>query len=342
MISMTDFIMEKENPTYLAEQYTEADVVQTYMEFSAATAALSYLLEYSSIASFCESESIQKPEILQEFDLSELGNNIKNFFVGIWEWMKSLVAAIIRMFTKEKLVKLVAKLKQRDPNEIVPMDADMKALLVGWYISLASITGLGVALRLTTTEIAPNTIAGAIDMEGIATMKTALTSVVNSKGKITPELLKNWAGITALGLPEADQAFEDLEKLNETPVSAVISMLETMIKYDVPTHGNRLLKALNVKPRDLNVYSGENTAEPITKDQIKQVKEVANLIAKVYDMQIRGLTKLIEKFVGNAKPANAEQYKQDVANAKSLKGGKLSDLTTKSTVTEYAVDDYFA
>ena len=76
MKSMTDFIMEQEMPSVEEEVFNESALVSQFMGMQAAAAEMNCIYEYASIATFCESNDIEIPEMLVQEGFKDVMNKI--------------------------------------------------------------------------------------------------------------------------------------------------------------------------------------------------------------------------------------------------------------------------
>lgn len=275
MKSMTDFIMEQEMPSVEEEVFNEAALVSQFMGMQAAAAEMSCIYEYASIATFCESNDIEIPEMLVQEGFKDTMNKIwtgiSNFFKKIADWFKSLVKGTVSTFSASKLNEIIAKLKTYSLDTEVE-DTKIVAPLVIYL----NILGAMEAFReLVIHPIVENTVdeSNAAGTEEQQAQKRAKDFIDNLDGFIE-DLKKikessNWknvdgAFVNGFELPVISKYTPDTtdpskalletvkDKTAKIKYQQVVDTLEKVNRLDIPKTGTKLLSELHV---DVNKFT---------------------------------------------------------------------------------------
>lgn len=275
MKSMTDFIMEQEMPSVEEEVFNEAALVSQFMGMQAAAAEMNCIYEYASIATFCESNDIEIPEMLVQEGfkdvMDKIWTGISNFFKKIADWFKSLVKGTVATFSSAKLNEIIAKLKTYSLDTEVE-DTKIVAPLVIYL----NILGAMEAFReLVIHPIAENTVdeSSAAGTEEQQAQKRAKDFIDNLDGFIE-DLKKvkessNWknvdgAFVDGFELPVISKYTPDTtdtskallkavkDKSTKIKYQQVVDTLEKVNRLDIPKTGTKLLSELHV---DVNKFT---------------------------------------------------------------------------------------
>lgn len=276
MKSMTDFIMEQEMPSVEeAEVFSESALVSQFMGMQAAAAEMNCIYEYASIATFCESNDIEIPEMLVQEGfkdvMDKIWTGISNFFKKIADWFKSLVKGTVSTFSASKLNEIIAKLKTYSlDNEV----EDTK--IVAPLVIYLNILGAMEAFReLVIHPIAENTVdeSNAAGTDEQQAQKRAKDFIDNLDGFIE-DLKKvkessNWknvdgAFVNDFELPVISKYTPDTtdpskallkaakDKTAKIKYQQVVDTLEKVNRLDIPKTGTKLLSELHV---DVNKFT---------------------------------------------------------------------------------------
>lgn len=275
MKSMTDFIMEQEMPSVEEEVFSESALVSQFMGMQAAAAEMNCIYEYASIATFCESNDIEIPEMLVQEGfkdvMDKIWTGISNFFKKIADWFKSLVKGTVSTFSASKLNEIIAKLKTYS------LDTDVEdTKIVAPLVIYLNILGAMEAFReLVIHPIAENTVdeSNAAGTDEQQAQKKANDFIANLDGFIE-DLKKikessNWknvdgAFVDGFELPVISKYTPDTtdpsKALLETAkgkspkikYQQVVDTLEKVNRLDIPKTGTKLLSELHV---DVNKFT---------------------------------------------------------------------------------------
>ena len=275
MKSMTDFIMEQEMPSVEEEVFNESALVSQFMGMQAAAAEMNCIYEYASIATFCESNDIEIPEMLVQEGfkdvMDKIWTGISNFFKKIADWFKSLVKGTVSTFSASKLNEIIAKLKTYS------LDTDVEdTKIVAPLVIYLNILGAMEAFReLVIHPIAENTVdeSNAAGTDEQQAQKKANDFIANLDGFIE-DLKKikessNWknvdgAFVDGFELPVISKYTPDTtdpsKALLETAkgkspkikYQQVVDTLEKVNRLDIPKTGTKLLSELHV---DVNKFT---------------------------------------------------------------------------------------
>ena len=275
MKSMTDFIMEQEMPSVEEEVFNESALVSQFMGMQAAAAEMNCIYEYASIATFCESNDIEIPEMLVQEGfkdvMDKIWTGISNFFKKIADWFKSLVKGTVSTFSASKLNEIIAKLKTYS------LDTDVEdTKIVAPLVIYLNILGAMEAFReLVIHPIAENTVdeSNAAGTDEQQAQKKANDFIANLDGFIE-DLKKikessNWknvdgAFVDGFELPVISKYTPDTtdpskalleavkDKTAKIKYQQVVDTLEKVNRLDIPKTGTKLLSELHV---DVNKFT---------------------------------------------------------------------------------------
>lgn len=308
MKHMTDFIMEQEVP--VVENNTEnleAAVMQEFMALNAACANIECLVEYATIAQFCEAAEIQKPELLQEFSFSDIGDFFKNIWETIVKFIKNILTAIASVFAKSKLEKLVAKVKQIPDEEFKISRNELESIyfvkdILDSIEEFKQICGGSKTVDVTLSDIEECTEALKKKMTGHESNAKNLKKNDKEAKKISDD-----AGLNT------PKSFMDapLFGIDGGSKEQFIETLEALIKAEPDSTAKKLMKGFDAKD-----FKHEEGAD--TKAIAKAVKKYANELAKAYDAAIVAMTKAVDKAHGKTKITDKDTYKEDLEAAREL------------------------
>lgn len=311
MKSMTDFIMEQEMPSVEeAEVFNEAALVSQFMGMQAAAAEMNCIYEYASIATFCESNDIEMPEMLVQEGFKERMNKIwtgiSNFFKKIADWFKSLVKGTVSTFSSAKLNEIIAKLKTYDLSKEVEDTKIIAPTVIYIYITAA----LEAYRSVVVHPIAENTIDKSGSQDDKDNQLRAENFINNIDGYID-DLKKiketsNWKGIDnkfvdSFDLPVIKKymdasnlsfvktnLLDDAKKGLKIKYEILVETLELVNRLDIPKTGTKILSELNV---DVTKFTKLKDSEKV-KIEVKSGDTLAKL-AKDNDVDQSELAKAI-------------------------------------------------
>lgn len=268
MKSMTDFIMEQEQPLYVEEAFDEAELVSSYMSLCAASANMMYMCECVTIVEFCESNDIPLPEkLIQEGWLadkfSKIWAKISEIFAKIAEWFKGLVKGTATAFAKTKITEIIAKLRTYDGETEVKNDkAESLRFLGMMYLYIlnvlekfreAVLTPVAV-LSTQGNTIDENSDSKSAKHEYLANIDNLTADLEflsstskwkDANGNYIKDFHKN---LKHLSMTEIDKNNNSVTVIYESdePVTfkEVIYVLEKINRIDIPTKSGKLLKEI--------------------------------------------------------------------------------------------------
>ncbi len=306
MKSMTDFIMEQEAPQVVEEAFNENELVSNFMGVCAASANVTCVLECANIVEFCNANDIAVPSIIQE-SWADFWGAIKNFFKKIADWFKSLVKGTTAVFAKNKLTALIAKLRTFDKSEKVGNEDIVKlACVARFIIGLLELFRSEICEKIMDAEADMNKDDGGDDQDLYEALENAKKVTANikdlnkwftSKGTLAENKLNEIATLAGIsnanalvtiksGIPYGANANYTVENL--------IADLEAINALNIPSQGEKILKAFDVTVDKINASFSHEIKDPkgnvtevkvdrSAKDIQKIVKEAADALAKFYD-----------------------------------------------------------
>ncbi len=371
---MTDFLQQQEFVQESAEVEPEktieelsAAVVESYMEMAAAFATASNAFECAEIVAFCETSSIQVPETAKVI-VESAWDEIKSFFAKAWDWIRSILTALVAAFAASRIRALIGKLKQMK-------EADLKAEKVnaaGFDISLVEILFNYLnyfkqhvidplkAADTTTGIDEVNTAVDNItaDMEKLVKIKfkdlvgagkqdaSSLTLISGDSFKLHAECIDNTVCAKYLAenakIVKANAAKAEGEE-KEAPATMegatlenFIGMLQKLNNYDLPRRGGKLLKELDFKAKESKAADKEDKQTVIDKSLVRKIEKVARMFARLYDRISIAIAWTADmKEFKDVKPSSKEDYKKAVKAAKDTANkSKVKDLKQESAEVE--------
>lgn len=264
MKTMTEFIMEQEAPQVVEESFNEADLVSQFMALQAASANMSCILEFATIAEFCNENEIKMPESLVQEGFADVMDKIftgiANFFQKIVDWFKGLVKGASATFSKAKISELIAKLKTSNfeggklskeiSEKVVYVNATYKILWQFFLNFKESLKDYKDAVK-DGAEIAGDPDAGTdkyakfmnhIDgfISDLELFKTE-SKWYKSGGTVDTSAFAQ-INSTVVGTPIT----VDPSNIDQLPVDDAVKILENINKFNIPKQADQLLKALDI------------------------------------------------------------------------------------------------
>lgn len=282
MKSMTDFIMEQEQPLYVEEAFDEAELVSSYMSLCAASANMMYMCECVTIVEFCESNDIPLPEkLIQEGWLadkfSKIWAKISEIFAKIADWFKGLVKGTATAFAKTKITEIIAKLRTYDGETAVSGDKATSLKFLGgmYYFILEVLDKFREAVLDPIAAISTASGSYADGVFGESKDDTTAKHIyfINIDNLISDlEFLSstskwkdaNGTGIndwhTNLKLLKTNANITDERPIamdNKTSITfkQVIGLLEKINRIDIPTKSGKLLKEIQKDEDAIKKYT---------------------------------------------------------------------------------------
>lgn len=262
MKTMTEFIMEQEAPQVVEESFNEADLVSQFMALQAASANMSCILEFATIAEFCNENEIKMPESLVQEGFADVMDKIftgiANFFQKIVDWFKGLIKGASATFSKAKIAELIAKLKTAnfDGGKQAVLSAEISDKIRYVNATYKILWDFFVTFKNTLKDFADAATEGDLATKAETDLFEGIESYIadlkifgteskwyRSDGTVNADVFKsitNKADFnTAAGLDA------DGKNGQQVSIAAAIKILENINKYDIPKQSNQLLKEID-------------------------------------------------------------------------------------------------
>lgn len=359
MKTMTEFIMEQEAPQVVEESFNEADLVSQFMALQAASANMSCILEFATIAEFCNENEIKMPESLVQEGFADVMDKIftgiANFFQKIVDWFKGLVKGASATFSKAKISELIAKLKTSNfEGDNLSLDISdklkyvnatykilwqffilFKTILVEYNDTMKDAIKEGQEIDLSTDAYAH--FMGNID-DYIGNLELFKTESKWYKSDGTVDISKfNNINVTAVAVATG-----------QLQVSEAIKILENINKFNIPKQADQLLKTLeidkdvtfaNVTTEEEKDGNGNPTGKTkytyskmasATRDAKTKIDKCSKLLAAAYEKVTEKLTSVYGKALKDIEAPSdkdgKEKYAERLDAAKSAAGkGNLKE-----------------
>lgn len=254
--------MEQEAPQVVEESFNEADLVSQFMALQAASANMSCILEFATIAEFCNENEIKMPESLVQEGFADVMDKIftgiANFFQKIVDWFKGLVKGASATFSKAKIAELIAKLKTAnfDGGKQAVLSAEISDKIRYVNATYKILWDFFVTFKNTLKDFADAATEGDLATKAETDLFEGIESYIadlkifgteskwyRSDGTVNADVFKsitNKADFnTAAGLDA------DGKNGQQVSIAAAIKILENINKYDIPKQSNQLLKEID-------------------------------------------------------------------------------------------------
>jgi len=373
MVSMTDFLQQQEfvqesaevEPEKTIEELSTA-VVESYMEMAAAFATASNAFECAEIVAFCETSSIQVPETAKVI-VESAWDEIKSFFAKAWDWIRSILTALVAAFAASRIRALIGKLQQMKPEDLKAE----KVNAAGFDISLVEILFNYLEyfkqhvidpLKAADTSTAIDDVNTAVDnitadMEKLVKIKfkdlvgagkqdaSSLTLISGDSFKlqdcIKDTVCAKYLAANAKVVEANKNKAEGEEKeapatMDGATLSNFIDMLKKLNNYDLPRRGGKLLKELEFKAKESKAANDKGEQTVIDKSLVRKIEKVARMFARLYDRISIAIawTSDMKEFK-DVKPSSKEDYKKAVkAEKDTANKSKVKDLKQESAEVE--------
>lgn len=279
MKTMSDFIMEQDIST--SGINADVEIMESFMKLNAIAAVAECYCEHAVISAFAAEAGLN---VFTESDDSigkKMWTGIKEFFSNLWEWLKAIVKGIINIFTKSSLEKCIAELEARREddkslNDIEPIWVDANKVL-------DLVEKFGDAVK-----------KGSEGFGGDETIKYFKDEA--------EKFLKAYKEGKKDGFTDGDRG------KGTYYTKELLDVLKRMQKANIPSRGSKLLKEFGFTKDKFKNENGK-----VDKDQIKDLKKAANLLAKAYDKYCDATVKMVRKAI-----------------KKDIKADNLKDLETKN------------
>ena len=370
---MTDFLQQQEfvqesaevEPEKTIEELSTA-VVESYMEMAAAFATASNAFECAEIVAFCETSSIQVPETAKVI-VESAWDEIKSFFAKAWDWIRSILTALVAAFAASRIRALIGKLQQMKPEDLKAE----KVNAAGFDISLVEILFNYLEyfkqhvidpLKAADTSTAIDDVNTAVDnitadMEKLVKIKfkdlvgagkqdaSSLTLISGDSFKlqdcIKDTVCAKYLAANAKVVEANKNKAEGEEKeapatMDGATLSNFIDMLKKLNNYDLPRRGGKLLKELEFKAKESKAANDKGEQTVIDKSLVRKIEKVARMFARLYDRISIAIawTSDMKEFK-DVKPSSKEDFKKAVkAEKDTANKSKVKDLKQESAEVE--------
>ena len=342
MKTMTEFIMEQEAPQVVEESFNEADLVSQFMALQAASANMSCILEFATIAEFCESNEINMPESLVQEGfvdfLDKIREGIANFFQKIADWFKGLIKGATATFSKAKIQEMIAKLNGvKEDNLSTDAKEKVKYIYHGYqalihtfvtfknnYTTFADACDKNDAMADSYEKIITD-----LDNDIATTKALAKDKIFKGDGSLVDELEAIKGKYTSIGDP--------------TKVSDLIAVLSEINKTNFAKTGQQLIKDIDAAEHTFEelktteqVAGGTKksptstpTETKITSAQARAIKSkfqtMAHNIASAYDKITKKFINIADEATKDIEVGDKKTYAKDLEKAKKESGKDTSE-----------------
>lgn len=345
MKTMTEFIMEQEAPQVVEESFNEADLVSQFMALQAASANMSCVLEFATIAEFCESNEINMPESLVQEGfmdfLDKVREGIANFFQKIADWFKGLIKGATATFSKAKIQEMIAKLNgvkdddlSEDAKEKVKYIYHGYQILIHTFVSFKDLyTSFADACdkNATMTNSYEKIITG-LDNLTAETKALAKDKIFKGDGSLVEELANIESAKYAASIDDPKKISDLITVLSEINKTNFAKTGQQLIKdIDAAEHTFEELKTTeNVTKKDAS--GNDVTAPEETKISAAQAREfkskfqtMANNIASAYDKITKKFVNIADEATKGIEIGDKKTFAKDLEKAKKESGKDTSE-----------------
>lgn len=344
MKTMTEFIMEQEAPQVVEESFNEADLVSQFMALQAASANMSCVLEFATIAEFCESNEINMPESLVQEGfidfLDKVREGIANFFQKIADWFKGLIKGATATFSKAKIQEMIAKLNgvkdddlSDDAKEKVKYIYHGYQILIHTFVSFKDIyTSFADACdKNATMADSYEKIITRLDNLTAETKALAKDKIFKGDGSLVEELA-NIESVKYASIKDPTKISDLITVLSEINKTNFAKTGQQLIKdIDAAEHTFEELKTTeNVTKKDAG--GNDVTAPEATKISAAQARAIkskfqtmANNIASAYDKITKKFINIADEATKGIEIGDKKTYAKDLEKAKKESGKDTSE-----------------
>jgi hypothetical protein len=223
---------------------------------------MSCILEFATIAEFCNENEIKMPESLVQEGFADVMDKIftgiANFFQKMVDWFKGLVKGASATFSKAKIAELIAKLKTAnfDGGKQAVLSAEISDKIRYVNATYKILWDFFVTFKNTLKDFADAATEGDLATKAETDLFEGIESYIadlkifgteskwyRSDGTVNADVFKsitNKADFnTAAGLDA------DGKNGQQVSIAAAIKILENINKYDIPKQSNQLLKEID-------------------------------------------------------------------------------------------------
>ena len=361
---MTDFLQQQEfvqesaevEPEKTIEELSTA-VVESYMEMATAFAAASNAFECAEIVAFCETSSIQVPETAKVI-VESAWDAIKSFFAKAWDWIRSILTALVAAFTASRIRVLIGKVQQMKDADFEKAGSKVKAAALDVSLVEVLMRYLGEFNTQVITPLKTNDdpttikdIEAAVDkfdkdLEKLVKIKfKTLVNSENAETILNPAdyefkecISSTVCGEYAKRVTEAASAEAKKAIAPDVDKAALVKALQDLNKLDFPRRGGKLLKELDFKAKEAKGANDKNEQTVIDKSLVRKIEKVARMFARLYDRISIAIAWMSDmKDFKDDKPSSKEDFKKAVEKEKSnANKGKVTKVSKSGTLTESA------
>jgi hypothetical protein len=281
---MSDFIMEQEIST--SGYGNEIGVMEGFMQLNAIGAVAECYCEHAAIAAFSQEAGLNVFTESDENLFKRAGSAVKAFFEKVWEWLKAMVKTVINLFTKSKIDRVIAKLEAR-PDKSATLEVSGRVQDPQFFIDAVEKFGDFIAKANEGGDIKA-------DLE-------KWTKFVEEGGKL---------------LKENRATFDHGDKwgTDTITIQTAIDWLKKQNAAGIPSSGTKLLKKL-----DFDKKKVKNGGEGVDNDAVKKIKKAASALAKlydkVYDWNIKFISKALNEQIRDERVARLNAASEDAGSS---------------------------
>ena len=345
MKTMTEFIMEQEAPQVVEESFNEADLVSQFMALQAASANMSCILEFATIAEFCESNEINMPESLVQEGfmdfLDKVREGIANFFQKIADWFKGLIKGATATFSKAKIQEMIAKLNGVKNDDLSDEAKEkVKYIYHGYQILIYTF----VSFKNLYTDFADACDKNATMSNSYEKIITGLDNLTAETKALAKDKIFKGDGSLVDELASIETKKYSTSIADPTKISDLIAVLSEINKTNFAKTGQQLIKDIdaaehtfeelktteNVTKKDAD--GKDVTAPEETKISAAQAREfkskfqtMANNIASAYDKITKKFVNIADEATKGIEIGDKKTYAKDLEKAKKESGKDTSE-----------------
>ena len=355
---MTDFIMEQElslAPEPKIPEKTDeelaVEIVESFMNMSAAFSNIECMFEYAKIAEFCKDNKLQMPISIVTEGFKEFAAKAVDVIATVFEWIRTFIASLSNFFTKIRLKRLIAKIETIDWNG---MDKNVKAKLEKSLISASLLGGIvTVALfgflkvlenlkALCTDDYGKTTISKDLLRPAIAMLADGLSTLTNpfniiesikNANTVKQRLLDFFNYIKMSIPPDYQKIFDifDVIKNIGTEISSgvnlakniVVPILKVMLAANVPVIVHNASLFLISAGFDKNAIDELKAKDILDNETVLSIRKCTRILARTYDLVTTGTTMIMSFKLLKHKVADKSKY---IEIKSKYKGKKYQDL----------------
>lgn len=366
MLTMTDFIMEQElslapepKMPEKTDEELSVEIVESFMNMSAAFSNAECMFEYAKIADFCKGNELQIPTSIVTEGFKEFAAKVGDVIATIIDWIRGLIAGLCNIFTQARLKRLIAKIEAIDWDG---MDKETQLKLEGSLLSLSAAGALVTAAvfgfiailseidKMCTNAQGEVTINKDILRPACSLLANALSNLTNplnviesmqSFNKSKKDILEVFNYLGDKFIPkQATDMLDAIKDIGTNVVSGlnlarniVVPILKLMVANNIPAlfhSGSGLLLLSGFKKEKIDELKAK---EILDNETILSIRKCARILAKAYDRVTTAVSIVMSFKLLKTKVSDKEAYKQAKSELKdrdSIMKSLAKDLQTIS------------